>query len=83
MSLSLRITQVFVCVRQDQRLKEIGMQAPAVSPSSQSMGSANGTSAGMDLFTSPAPPPSTNRYTERVCVRVYFRESMQYVRTGE
>ncbi|KAJ8348782.1 hypothetical protein SKAU_G00273710 [Synaphobranchus kaupii] len=42
----------------DQRLKEIGMQTPTVSPSTQSMGSANGTSTGMDLFTSPA--PSTN-----------------------
>ncbi|XP_064206529.1 phosphatidylinositol-binding clathrin assembly protein-like isoform X2 [Anguilla rostrata] len=42
----------------DQRLKEIGMQTPTVSPSTQSMGSANGTSSGMDLFTSPA--PSTN-----------------------
>ncbi|XP_061103730.1 phosphatidylinositol-binding clathrin assembly protein-like isoform X1 [Conger conger] len=44
----------------DQRLKEIGLQTPTVSPSTQSMGSANGTTAGMDLFTSPAPPPSTN-----------------------
>lgn len=42
----------------DQRLKEIGMQTPTVSPSIQSISSANSSSAGMDLFTSPA--PSTN-----------------------
>ncbi|XP_036378895.1 phosphatidylinositol-binding clathrin assembly protein-like isoform X5 [Megalops cyprinoides] len=44
----------------DQRLKEIGMQTPTASPSTQSMGSANGTTAGMDLFTNHATAPSTN-----------------------
>ncbi|MGH0183476.1 UNVERIFIED_CONTAM: hypothetical protein FKN15_012143 [Acipenser sinensis] len=45
----------------EQRLKEIGMQTPTVSPISQSGGSAN-TSAttGLDLFSTPATAPSTN-----------------------
>ncbi|XP_048039816.1 phosphatidylinositol-binding clathrin assembly protein isoform X3 [Chanodichthys erythropterus] len=44
----------------NQRLKEIGMQTPSTSPSTQSMGSANNHSAGMDLFTNTTSPPSTN-----------------------
>ncbi|KAI1902594.1 hypothetical protein AGOR_G00017540 [Albula goreensis] len=44
----------------DQRLKEISIQTPTASPSTQSMTSTNGTSTGMDLFTSPATAPSTN-----------------------
>uniref|UniRef100_A0AAY4D241 Phosphatidylinositol-binding clathrin assembly protein n=1 Tax=Denticeps clupeoides TaxID=299321 RepID=A0AAY4D241_9TELE len=42
----------------DQRLKEIGMQTPSASPSTQSMGSTNNHSSGMDLFTTTT--PSTN-----------------------
>ncbi|KAJ8407160.1 hypothetical protein AAFF_G00288360 [Aldrovandia affinis] len=44
----------------DQRLKEIGVQTPAASPSAQSIGSANNHSAGMDLFSTPTVTPSTN-----------------------
>ncbi|XP_067300524.1 phosphatidylinositol-binding clathrin assembly protein isoform X9 [Pseudorasbora parva] len=44
----------------NQRLKEIGMHTPSASPSTQSMGSANNHSAGMDLFTNTTSPPSTN-----------------------
>ncbi|KAI2662806.1 Phosphatidylinositol-binding clathrin assembly protein [Labeo rohita] len=44
----------------NQRLKEIGMQTPSASPSTQSMGSANNHTAGMDLFTNTTSPPSTN-----------------------
>ncbi|RXM95357.1 Phosphatidylinositol-binding clathrin assembly protein, partial [Acipenser ruthenus] len=51
----------FLKVAEEQRLKEIGMQTPTVSPISQSGGSAN-TSAttGLDLFSTPATAPSTN-----------------------
>ncbi|XP_035289270.1 phosphatidylinositol-binding clathrin assembly protein-like isoform X7 [Anguilla anguilla] len=59
-NLALEEEQTRLQSLKDQRLKEIGMQTPTVSPSTQSMGSANGTSSGMDLFTSPAPAPSTN-----------------------
>nr|XP_015207142.1 PREDICTED: phosphatidylinositol-binding clathrin assembly protein-like isoform X9 [Lepisosteus oculatus] len=46
---------------QDQRLKEIGMQTPTVSPSTQSGGSTNNaTSTSVDLFSTPATAPSTN-----------------------
>ncbi|MBN3273839.1 PICAL protein, partial [Polyodon spathula] len=45
----------------EQRLKEIGMQTPTVSPISQSGGSANtSTTTGLDLFSTPATAPSTN-----------------------
>uniref|UniRef100_W5NCN1 Phosphatidylinositol-binding clathrin assembly protein n=1 Tax=Lepisosteus oculatus TaxID=7918 RepID=W5NCN1_LEPOC len=45
----------------DQRLKEIGMQTPTVSPSTQSGGSTNNaTSTSVDLFSTPATAPSTN-----------------------
>ncbi|XP_043099729.1 phosphatidylinositol-binding clathrin assembly protein isoform X7 [Puntigrus tetrazona] len=44
----------------NQRLKEIGMQTPSASPSTQSVGSANNHTAGMDLFTNTTSPPSTN-----------------------
>ncbi|MFT7810327.1 phosphatidylinositol-binding clathrin assembly protein-like isoform X2 [Arapaima gigas] len=42
----------------DQRLKEIRMQTPLSSPSSQSLGNGNASSHGaaVDLFSSPAPP---------------------------
>lgn len=44
----------------DQRLKEIGMHTPSASPSTQSMGSANNHTAGMDLFANNTSPMSTN-----------------------
>uniref|UniRef100_A0A673JS41 Phosphatidylinositol-binding clathrin assembly protein n=1 Tax=Sinocyclocheilus rhinocerous TaxID=307959 RepID=A0A673JS41_9TELE len=44
----------------NQRLKEMSMQTPSASPSTQSMGSANNHTAGMDLFTNTTSPPSTN-----------------------
>ncbi|KAL4648247.1 phosphatidylinositol-binding clathrin assembly protein-like isoform X1 [Arapaima gigas] len=44
----------------DQRLKEINIQSATVSPSMQSMSSANGSSTGMDLLSNPAPTPSTS-----------------------
>uniref|UniRef100_A0A8C2DLG4 Phosphatidylinositol-binding clathrin assembly protein n=1 Tax=Cyprinus carpio TaxID=7962 RepID=A0A8C2DLG4_CYPCA len=44
----------------NQRLKEISIQTPSASPSTQSMGSANNHTAGMDLFTNTTSPPSTN-----------------------
>ncbi|XP_056317257.1 phosphatidylinositol-binding clathrin assembly protein isoform X8 [Danio aesculapii] len=44
----------------NQRLKEIGMQTPSASPSTQSMGSANNHSADVDLFTNTTSPPSIN-----------------------
>ncbi|XP_058637815.1 phosphatidylinositol-binding clathrin assembly protein isoform X5 [Onychostoma macrolepis] len=44
----------------NQRLKEINMHTPSASPSTQSMGSANNHTAGMDLFTNTTSPPSTN-----------------------
>ncbi|XP_056124658.1 phosphatidylinositol-binding clathrin assembly protein isoform X8 [Rhinichthys klamathensis goyatoka] len=44
----------------NQRLKEIGIHTPSASPSTQSMGSVNNHSAGMDLFTNTTSPPSTN-----------------------
>ncbi|XP_039622181.1 phosphatidylinositol-binding clathrin assembly protein isoform X1 [Polypterus senegalus] len=43
----------------EQRLKEIGMHTPSVSPSTQSGGSANISNA-LDLFSTPAAAPSTN-----------------------
>ncbi|XP_029113102.1 phosphatidylinositol-binding clathrin assembly protein-like isoform X2 [Scleropages formosus] len=44
----------------DQRLKEIRMQTPGSSPSSQSLGNGNAShhSAAMDLLSSPAPVPA-------------------------
>uniref|UniRef100_A0A8C1S2T6 Phosphatidylinositol-binding clathrin assembly protein n=1 Tax=Cyprinus carpio TaxID=7962 RepID=A0A8C1S2T6_CYPCA len=45
----------------NQRLKEMSMQTPSTSPSTQSMGSVNNHTAGMDLFTNTTSPPSTNR----------------------
>ncbi|KAG2463458.1 PICAL protein, partial [Polypterus senegalus] len=48
----------------EQRLKEIGMHTPSVSPSTQSGGSANISNA-LDLFSTPAAAPSTNRHPER------------------
>ncbi|XP_062371671.1 phosphatidylinositol-binding clathrin assembly protein isoform X4 [Sardina pilchardus] len=47
-------------LKQDQRLKEIGMQTPSASPTIQPMSSANNHNAGMDPFANPANPPSTN-----------------------
>uniref|UniRef100_A0A8C1S4A7 Phosphatidylinositol-binding clathrin assembly protein n=1 Tax=Cyprinus carpio TaxID=7962 RepID=A0A8C1S4A7_CYPCA len=44
----------------NQRLKEMSMQTPSTSPSTQSMGSVNNHTAGMDLFTNTTSPPSTN-----------------------
>ncbi|XP_023692953.1 phosphatidylinositol-binding clathrin assembly protein-like isoform X5 [Paramormyrops kingsleyae] len=44
----------------DQRLKEIGIQTPSASPSTQSMGSANGSTVGVDPFANPAPAPAAN-----------------------
>ncbi|XP_077084212.1 phosphatidylinositol-binding clathrin assembly protein isoform X4 [Siphateles boraxobius] len=44
----------------NQRLKEISIHTPSASPSTQSMGSVNNHSAGMDLFTNTTSPPSTN-----------------------
>ncbi|XP_016346301.1 phosphatidylinositol-binding clathrin assembly protein-like isoform X6 [Sinocyclocheilus anshuiensis] len=44
----------------NQRLKEMSMQTPSASPSTQSMGSANNHTVGMDLFTNTTSPPSTN-----------------------
>ncbi|KAI1898203.1 hypothetical protein AGOR_G00069930 [Albula goreensis] len=44
----------------DQRLKEINMQTPTASPSTQSVGSTNSHSAGMDLFSNATVTPSTN-----------------------
>uniref|UniRef100_A0A672RZ00 Phosphatidylinositol-binding clathrin assembly protein n=1 Tax=Sinocyclocheilus grahami TaxID=75366 RepID=A0A672RZ00_SINGR len=44
----------------NQHLKEISMQTPSTSPSTQSMGSVNNHTAGMDLFTNTTSPPSTN-----------------------
>ncbi|XP_073764480.1 phosphatidylinositol-binding clathrin assembly protein isoform X18 [Danio rerio] len=42
------------------RLKEIGMQTPTASPSTQSLGSANNHNADVDLFTNTTSPPSIN-----------------------
>ncbi|XP_694160.3 phosphatidylinositol-binding clathrin assembly protein isoform X19 [Danio rerio] len=44
----------------NQRLKEIGMQTPTASPSTQSLGSANNHNADVDLFTNTTSPPSIN-----------------------
>ncbi|XP_051576741.1 phosphatidylinositol-binding clathrin assembly protein-like isoform X6 [Myxocyprinus asiaticus] len=44
----------------DQRLKEIGIQTPSASPSTQSMGSANNHTVGMDLFTNTTSLPSNH-----------------------
>ncbi|XP_076144756.1 phosphatidylinositol-binding clathrin assembly protein isoform X4 [Alosa pseudoharengus] len=47
-------------LKQDQRLKEIGMQTPSASPTMQPMSSANNHNSSMDPFANPANPPSTN-----------------------
>ncbi|XP_042566431.1 phosphatidylinositol-binding clathrin assembly protein isoform X5 [Clupea harengus] len=44
----------------DQRLKEIGMQTPSASPTTQSLGSAHNHNSGMDPFANAANTPSTN-----------------------
>ncbi|TRY59379.1 hypothetical protein DNTS_004289, partial [Danionella cerebrum] len=44
----------------NQRLKEIGMQTPSASPSTQSMANASNHTADVDLFTNTTGPPSTN-----------------------
>lgn len=44
----------------NQRLMEVNTHTPSASPSTQSMGSANNHTAGMDLFTNTTSPPSSN-----------------------
>ncbi|XP_057203492.1 phosphatidylinositol-binding clathrin assembly protein isoform X8 [Triplophysa rosa] len=58
--LALEEEQARLQALKDQRLKEIGIQTPSASPSTQSMGSTNNHTAGMDLFANTTSPPSTN-----------------------
>ncbi|XP_026122769.1 phosphatidylinositol-binding clathrin assembly protein isoform X5 [Carassius auratus] len=58
--LALEEEQARLQALKNQHLKEISIQTPSASPSTQSMGSANNHTAGMDLFTNTTSPPSTN-----------------------
>ncbi|XP_059364610.1 phosphatidylinositol-binding clathrin assembly protein-like isoform X7 [Carassius carassius] len=58
--LALEEEQARLQALKNQRLKEINIQTPSTSPSTQSMGSVNNHTAGMDLFTNTTSPPSTN-----------------------
>ncbi|XP_059383917.1 phosphatidylinositol-binding clathrin assembly protein isoform X6 [Carassius carassius] len=58
--LALEEEQARLQALKNQHLKESSIQTPSASPSTQSMGSANNHTAGMDLFTNTTSPPSTN-----------------------
>ncbi|XP_056604379.1 phosphatidylinositol-binding clathrin assembly protein isoform X2 [Triplophysa dalaica] len=58
--LALEEEQARLQALKDQRLKEMGIQTPSASPSTQSMGSTNNHTTGMDLFSNTTSPPSNS-----------------------